>query len=101
MIIKVLKFLFAYIAYLFSFSFRKNIALVSEKEDEARDNGIYFFRYAVAHCTNEKVYYVIRKGSSDYVKIRDYNKRVVFWDSFRHYYLIFCCGKIISSQAYC
>ena len=53
--LKMPKLLAAYILYLFTFDKKdKRIILVSEKKDEARDNGYYFFKYAMQR-QNENV----------------------------------------------
>lgn len=98
--LKMPKLLAAYILYLFTFDKKdKRIILVSEKKDEARDNGYYFFKYAMQR-QNENVFYIIEKNSSDLVKLSNYNSKIIFYDSFKHYYYYFLSEKMVSSQSY-
>lgn len=95
------KLLIAYLWYLITGPFiRGNIALVSEKPDEARDNGFYFFRYSMENNNVGKIYYIIEKGSPDYSKIEIYKKNVIFLNSLKHYYYYFLSNRMITSQSY-
>lgn len=95
------KLVLAYIVYLLTCCFdQRSIVLVSEKLDEARDNGFYFFRYIKDNTDEKNVYYIIKKDSKDYSKIDIYKKDIIFLDSFKHYYYFFLCDKMVSSQAY-
>ena len=75
---------------------RKPIWLISEKEDEARDNGYEFFKYVQSVNTGRDVFYVITKDSYDFKKVEDYN--YVFYRSLKHYFLFSISECLIASQ---
>lgn len=98
--LKIPKLFAAYILYIFTINKKdKKIVLVSEKEDEARDNGYYFFKYAMEK-KDKNVFYVIKKDSSDLAKLSNYGSQILFYDSFKHFYYYFLSEKMVSSQSY-
>ena len=95
------KLVLAYLWYLITFPmWKKSVFLFSEKPDEARDNGFYFFQYVQKQSNDfsDSSFYLIRKHSSDFDKLSKYSNKVVFWNSFKHFYLYFRSSKLISSQ---
>jgi CDP-glycerol glycerophosphotransferase (TagB/SpsB family) len=86
---------------LFGWIFRlQNIWMVHEKFSEtAQDNGFYFFKYVYEHQYSRKVYFVIRKGSSDIRFVKHMKNRVVYFMSIKHLFLLLTCSKIISSES--
>ena len=48
----------------------KEIWLISEEKDKARDNGYHFFKYLMNKDTKYNVYYAIDKNCNDYKKIK-------------------------------
>lgn len=64
-----------------------NIWLISERGDEARDNGYFFYKYLKQNIKDITVKYVITKNSVDISKID--KKDIVYYQSFKHilYYI--------------
>ncbi|WP_088012302.1 CDP-glycerol glycerophosphotransferase family protein [Gottfriedia acidiceleris] len=91
----------AFILYslLFWYFTRKPIWLIHEKYSEtAQDNSFYFFKYCYENQYNKKVYYVIKKGSPDEKNLAPYKKRVVYFMSFKHLFLLLASKLIVSSE---
>ena len=67
---------------------RKRIWLVYEKFcSMAQDNGYYFFKYCMENLPESEkkhIYYVIDKKAVDYEKIKQYDKHVIQFMSFKH-----------------
>lgn len=85
-ILPILKWIFA---FLFSPHSRKrvekeNIMLVSEKGNDARDNGWHFFKYVKANHPEIKAYYIITNSSDDRRRLDAYGDSVVEYLSYRH-----------------
>lgn len=74
-----------------------NLWLISERGDDARDNGYVFFKYLREQHPEINVAYVIDKYSVDYKKVKSIG-RVVQHGSLEHYALIFIASKLISSH---
>lgn len=71
--------------------------IITERPDQARDNGFCFFKYIRENHTDENVYYIIDQNGSDFNKIQDYGNIIQF-DSIKHY-IAFLSSKIhISSH---
>lgn len=75
----------------------RDIWLISERENDAKDNGYYLFKYIKEKTKRNEVYYVINKESPDYNKIRMYNS-VIQFGSFKHYIYTLGCTYNISTQ---
>ncbi len=71
--------------------------LICEYGNEARDNGYYFYRYAVREHPEQSVVYAIRPDSADYARVHDLGKTVPY-GSFRHWVLYLAAQANISSQ---
>lgn len=67
----------------------KNLFLICEDKNEARDNGYHLFKYIRTNHPEDNVYYAINKKSKDYLKIKDLGN-VISFGSFKHwiYYLV-------------
>lgn len=76
---------------------KKEIWLVCEDKNEARDNGFCFFKYLNEHQPQISSYYAINKKSKDFEKVAKTGKTVSFGSLF-HWILYFCCKHNISSQ---
>lgn len=67
---------------------RRKLILISEKfSKSAQDNSYYFFRYLMENLPEKersRIYYVIDKRSSDYEKIKKYDKNVIQFMSLKH-----------------
>ena len=70
---------------------KKDIWIISERKNQARDNGFVFFRYMRAHYPNKPVFYLIDKNSTDYKKVARYGN-VIQFNSWKHY-LYYCIAK--------
>lgn len=62
----------------------KKIWLISERPDEARDNGYHFFKYLRTKYPDISAYYVIDRESNDLANIAMFDN-VITWGSFKHY----------------
>lgn len=76
---------------------KKEIWLVCEDKNEARDNGFCFFKYLNKEHKEIVSYYAINYKSSDYEKVKKVGKTVKY-GSIKHWVLYFCCKYNISSQ---
>lgn len=92
---------FKYIpSYLFNVLFsktRSNIWIISERKNDARDNGYWLFRYLREKHPELEVYYAIDVNCADYRKVRIYGN-VVDWGSYRHYYILSRSAIIASTD---
>lgn len=75
----------------------RNIWIISERGDDARDNGYFFYKYVKENHPNEKIYYIIDKNSADFKK---FNKedRVIQYRSFKHYVYLWVSKYKISTH---
>ena len=77
----------------------RNIWIISERGDDARDNGYFFYKYMKTRHPEQKIYYVISKDSADYEKIEALGSPIDY-NSFKHY-LYYSLSKVrISSNAW-
>ena len=75
----------------------RSVWIVSERPDQARDNGFIFFRYMRQMHQDHETYYIIDKSASDYQKVKDLGN-IIQYGSPKHY-LFFCMSKVhISSH---
>ncbi|CAM2076856.1 MAG: Teichoic acid biosynthesis protein B [uncultured Clostridium sp.] len=74
----------------------KDIWLISERRDEAQDNGYHLYKYIRENHPEQKVYYIIDKSSKDYKKIEKY-KTIIQHNSLQHYIYYFLSDKHISA----
>lgn len=90
------------IARILTIGTTKNIWLISEKVDEARDNGYYFFKYCMENLNKDEeknIYYLMEKNSKDFEKIKIYEKNIIKPNSLKHCIFYFKSCKLITSQA--
>lgn len=97
----IIKLFFSYLigffARVFVSSYR-NIWIISERGDDARDNGYFFYKYMIEKHPEQPVRYIIKCKSVDSKKIRPEHR--IEPESFKHY-LIFAISKVrISSHAW-
>lgn len=96
-IITSIKFVLIVPIALIARKFRKNIWIITERYDQARDNGYCFFKYLREEQKEQEIYYIIDKKASDYQKIKDFDN-IIQYDSWKHYFY-FCLSQIhISSH---
>ena len=92
-----LKFLAVMPLALLNRFWQKNVWIITERPDQARDNGYCFFKYVREHYPDQRIIYIIDKSAADYRKIRQY-RTVVQFDSWSHFYY-YCLSKVhISSH---
>lgn len=75
----------------------RGIWIVSERGDDARDNGYFFYRYLKHEHPEINAWYVISKRSADCPKIDKLGNRIEY-NSFQHYLLYALCEIRISSS---
>ena len=76
---------------------KKELWLICETKNMARDNGYVFFKYMQEYKKNIKTYYAISFTCNDYNKLTKY-KNLVNWSSLKHYFIYMCATKNISSH---
>ncbi len=76
-----------------------NFWLISERGDDARDNGYYFFKYMMRAHPEQPIWYVIKRNSSDAIKIKE-TGRFVAYGSFRHFVYFALTNCRISTHAW-
>ena len=76
--------------------FDKDLWVVSEYENLARDNGFWFFKYLRTNYPDIKVYYPIDYKASDYNSVKEYGN-VVQFGSMKHYCLFWAANKYIGT----
>jgi len=77
--------------------FRKELWLICDNENEARDNGYWLFKYIVEKHPAQDVIYAINKKSPDYGRVKNLGK-IVQYGSFMHWVYYLMADKNISSQ---
>lgn len=76
---------------------RKDLWLICDNENEARDNGYWLFKYIREQHKEQDVMYAINKKSPDYTRVKDLGP-VVQYGSFMHWVYYLTASKNISSQ---
>lgn len=90
---------FYFVSFVYSrFLSQKEIFLVAERGTDARDNGLYFFRYLKTNHPEKKAYYVISKDSVDLRNLSLYSDSIISFQSFKHYVLIWRAKYLISTH---
>ena len=72
--------------------FTGNIWIITERPNQARDNGYVFFRYLREKHPEDRAYYIIDKKASDYKKIESFGN-VIQFNSWRHFFY-FCLAPV-------
>lgn len=70
--------------------------LISERGNEARDNGYWFYKYMINNHPEQPIKYIITKDSSDYKKIREEDR--IIYRSKEHYYYFLNSSMLISAE---
>lgn len=76
---------------------KKELWLVCEKENMARDNGKVFYKYLKNKHPEINSYYAINTNCKDYEDIKKYNN-IIKWSSIKHYFIYMSATKNISSH---
>ena len=96
-ILQIWKFPIAMICALFYRMKHKDLWIVCEDENEARDNGYWFFKYLREEHPEQECVYAICRTSPDFEKINTIGSWVEF-GSLKHWILYLASSKKISSQ---
>lgn len=91
-----LKFIVVLFPALISKFFVRNLWIISETGDEARDNGYWFFKWIKENKPHQKVIYVINRNSPDYKKASRLGK-CVDNHSLQHWFYYILSEKKIST----
>lgn len=75
----------------------KDVWLLSERHDEACDNGYWMFKYIKETKQDQEVYYVIDKAAKDRQQIEQYGS-ILDFGSFKHYIIYLLTSKHISAH---
>ena len=90
-------FLTAIVPALISRIFRRDLWLLCDNKNEARDNGYRLFKYLCETHPEIDAVYAISNASPDFEKVRSLGKTVNY-GSLRHWILYLCARVNISSQ---
>lgn len=91
------KMLLVLIPALITKIFIRDFWLICEDENEARDNGYWFFKYVREQQPKQKVAYALNKKCVDYKKVKDLGK-IIQYGSCAHWFWYIVADKNISSQ---
>ncbi|MGR0118161.1 CDP-glycerol glycerophosphotransferase family protein [Bacillus halotolerans] len=84
--------------HVFSFFNKKPVWLFVDRQDKADDNAEHLYKYAINQNDGVKKYFIIKKDSKDYDRIKKYGK-VIPYRSLRHKILTLASSKVISTHA--
>ncbi len=90
-------FLFALPIALIYKLFRRDMWLICDNKNEARDNGYHLYKYIRKNYPEQDAVYAISKRSPDYARVKDLGK-VVNYGTFLHWIFYLAAKKNISSQ---
>ena len=90
-------FLFALPVALIYKLFRRDLWLVCDNANEARDNGYWFYKYVREAYPEQDIVYAISKKSKDFMRVK-YLGKTVDYGSYLHWVLYLAARKNISSQ---
>jgi CDP-glycerol glycerophosphotransferase (TagB/SpsB family) len=76
---------------------KKNIWLICEQHNTARDNGYHFFKYMNKEHQEIKTIYAIDFDCKDYQLVKSIGK-VIKWGSLKHYFYYMACTYNVSSH---
>lgn len=96
-LIHILIFVFAIPVSWFYRMKHKELWLICDSPEEARDNGFWFFKYMKEEHPEIETVYAIDYHSPDYERVKDLGECVQF-GSFKHWVLYLSAQHIISSQ---
>lgn len=93
----LLIFIPAFIYHIYLKLFNKQLWVICETKNTARDNGFVFYNYMIDKHPEVKTYYAISKKCSDYNKFSEKNN-IIRWGSIKHYFLYCAATYNISSH---
>lgn len=77
---------------------KKELWLICETKNTARDNGYAFYKYMKEKHPKDKFYYAINFKCKDFAKFEKNDKRLVKWSGIKHYFLYMSATKNLSSH---
>lgn len=96
-ILQMWKFPIAWLCSVFYKRIHKDLWIVCEDKNEARDNGYWFYKYVRTHYPNQECIYAISRKSPDIGKISDLGSWVEY-GSLKHWIYYLASNKKISTQ---
>lgn len=100
-IFKMINVLIKYIYYMSYCKFRKiesnSLWLISERGNDARDNGYHLFKYIVKKHPEINVKYIIDSSSADFAKVNKLGN-VIEFNSKEHYISLMTAERLISTH---
>lgn len=76
---------------------KKEIWIICEDKNEARDNGYHLFKYIRTEHPEINIYYAITKNSPDFEKVNKLGN-IIYYRSLKHWIYYLSANKIISTQ---
>lgn len=96
-LLHIFKFLLAVIIAFFYKRVRKDLWVLCDTAEEARDNAYWLFCYIRKYHRDQDAVFAIQKGSPDYARVKDVGE-VVEFGSLKHWIYYLTASKNISSQ---
>ncbi len=96
-LLHIFKFLAAWVICLFLRGKHRDLWLICDTENEARDNGYWLFQYVREHHPEQEAVYAINRHSPDYERVAKFG-RTVHYGSLKHWIYYLLASKNISSQ---
>lgn len=96
-LIHIFKFLLAFPIAFFYKKKRRELWLLCDTENEARDNAYWLFRYIREQHPKQDVVYAIHKASPDYERVKNLGE-IVEYGSLKHWIYYLAAAKNVSSQ---
>gem|GEM_PF-1956916 len=78
---------------------RPNIWVLMDRADQARDNAEHLCRWLVRNRPEVNTYFVVRRDSPDFARLRGEGFRMVAYGSLRHQFLLHAASQYVSSHA--
>lgn len=75
----------------------REIYLIGERKNEAKDNGYHLFKYVRENHEEDKFYYVIEKDSNDLDKISELGN-IIYYNSLKHFIYYIMAKKLICAH---
>ena len=75
----------------------KNLWIIAERGDDARDNGYFFYEYMRKNHPEVNLWYVIKSSSADYPKVKALGNSVEH-GSFKHF-VVYCVSRVRISSS--
>lgn len=96
-LVHIFKFLLAIVPAMILRLFRKDLWVLCDTKNEARDNAYWLFRYITEQVPGQDVCFAIDRKSPDYERVKDLGE-VVQFGSLKHWIYYLAASKNVSSQ---